>query len=44
MPHPEHATEKLLGGEDGLKLFQSVVAGARRGRRNDAPPSVAPGH
>jgi len=29
MPHPEHAVEKLLGGEDGLKIFQSIVAGAR---------------
>jgi phosphoribosylformylglycinamidine synthase subunit PurQ / glutaminase len=29
MPHPEHAVEKLLGGEDGLKIFQSIVEGAR---------------
>lgn len=26
MPHPEHAVEKLLGGEDGLKLFRSIEA------------------
>ena len=26
MPHPERAVEALLGGEDGLKLFQSLVA------------------
>lgn len=29
MPHPEHAVEKLLGGEDGLKIFQSIVESAR---------------
>ncbi len=26
MPHPEHAVEALLGGEDGRKLFHSVFA------------------
>jgi phosphoribosylformylglycinamidine synthase I len=43
MPHPEHATEKLVGGEDGLKLFQSVLAACTDGahRRDTA---VAPGH
>lgn len=30
MPHPERAYEKLLGGEDGLKLFTSVVEYLRR--------------
>ncbi|WP_047979569.1 phosphoribosylformylglycinamidine synthase subunit PurQ [Ornithinibacillus contaminans] len=25
MPHPERAVEALLGSEDGLKLFQSIV-------------------
>ena len=25
MPHPEHAVEKMLGGEDGLKIFRSMV-------------------
>jgi phosphoribosylformylglycinamidine synthase I len=30
MPHPEHAVEKLLvGGDDGLKLFRSVIESAR---------------
>jgi phosphoribosylformylglycinamidine synthase I len=29
MPHPEHAVEKMLGGEDGLKIFQSVIESAR---------------
>ncbi len=26
MPHPEHAAEKILGSEDGLKIFSSVMA------------------
>ncbi|MFZ0890754.1 MAG: phosphoribosylformylglycinamidine synthase subunit PurQ [Candidatus Binataceae bacterium] len=25
MPHPEHAVEAMLGGEDGLRLFRSIV-------------------
>jgi phosphoribosylformylglycinamidine synthase subunit PurQ / glutaminase len=29
MPHPEHAVEKMLGGADGLKIFQSIIEGAR---------------
>jgi phosphoribosylformylglycinamidine synthase len=29
MPHPEHAVEPLLGGEDGLKIFRSIIASAR---------------
>ncbi|MFN8545858.1 MAG: phosphoribosylformylglycinamidine synthase subunit PurQ [Candidatus Binatia bacterium] len=44
MPHPEHAVERLLGGDDGLKLFRSVQSwlGSRTvgGRRE---PSVVPG-
>jgi phosphoribosylformylglycinamidine synthase len=43
MPHPEHATEQLLGGEDGLKLFQSVVAAYNAGMQRRTA-SVAPGH
>jgi len=43
MPHPEHASEKIQGGEDGLKLFRSVLAAyAEREVRHAA--SVAPGH
>jgi phosphoribosylformylglycinamidine synthase len=26
MPHPERASEPLLGGNDGFKIFQSLVA------------------
>ena len=25
MPHPERAVDELLGGADGLKVFQSIV-------------------
>jgi len=25
MPHPEHAVEKILGGEDGRIIFQSII-------------------
>ncbi len=28
MPHPEHAVEAMLGGEDGLKIFRSIVESA----------------
>jgi phosphoribosylformylglycinamidine synthase I len=28
MPHPEHAVEPMLGGTDGLRIFQSIVASA----------------
>src|SRR5213594_733016 len=31
MPHPERACEALMGGEDGLLLWQSVVEWAKRG-------------
>lgn len=26
MPHPEHAVEVMLGGDDGLKIFRSIAA------------------
>jgi phosphoribosylformylglycinamidine synthase subunit PurQ / glutaminase len=29
MPHPEHAVEKMLGGDDARVLFQSIVESAR---------------
>lgn len=29
MPHPEHAVEKMVGGDGGLKIFQSIIEGAR---------------
>jgi phosphoribosylformylglycinamidine synthase len=43
MPHPEHAVEKMLGSDDGLKLFRSVELAAKVGRRQ-AVASVVPGH
>jgi len=43
MPHPEHACESVLGGDDGLKMFESVVAWF--GSRSQLPEAaVAPGH
>jgi len=34
MPHPEDAAEKILGSEDGLKIFSSIVAaGGKREKR-----------
>ena len=29
MPHPEHAVERLLGGEDGRKIFHSIIESVR---------------
>jgi len=43
MPHPEHAVEKLLGGEDGLKLFRSLQAAYSEGTHGHAA-AVVPGH
>jgi phosphoribosylformylglycinamidine synthase subunit PurQ / glutaminase len=28
MPHPEHAVEAMLGGDDGFKIFRSIIASA----------------
>ncbi len=28
MPHPEHACERVVGGEDGRKIFLSIIAAA----------------
>jgi len=35
MPHPERASEPVLGGTDGMKIFYSVV-GALAGNREVA--------
>jgi phosphoribosylformylglycinamidine synthase len=44
MPHPEHASERLIGCEDGLKLFRSVQAWVGRGARVPRrEPSVVSG-
>ncbi|MBI3783636.1 MAG: phosphoribosylformylglycinamidine synthase subunit PurQ [Deltaproteobacteria bacterium] len=43
MPHPEHAVEKLVGGEGGLRLFQSLITAHADGTHRPAA-AVAPGH
>ena len=30
MPHPERASEALLGSEDGLAIFQSIIKNSER--------------
>lgn len=43
MPHPEHACEKLLGGEDGTKIFRSIRAAVEDGlsvSRAPTPPGL----
>src|ERR1700722_20399143 len=29
MPHPEHAVEKMLGGDHGRRIFESIIEAAR---------------
>jgi len=44
MPHPEHAVERLTGGEDGLRLFRSVQSWCgRRGAGERSAPTVVSG-
>ena len=44
MPHPEHAVERLTGGEDGLRLFRSVQSWCgRRGTGERSTPTVVSG-
>ena len=44
MPHPEHAVDPLIGGEDGLKLFRSAQAWIAHGSTAERhEPSVVPG-
>lgn len=42
MPHPEHACEKLLGSEDGARLFRSIRATIHGGMPAQSAP-VPPG-
>jgi len=42
MPHAEHACERLLGGEDGLKIFRSIRASVGEGR-HAGQAAVPPG-
>ncbi len=41
MPHPEHACEWLVGGEDGRKIFLSIVARATGAVAISSPPTSA---
>ncbi len=43
MPHPEHAVEKWMGSDDGLKLFQSVLSAQRQAGSTESA-AVVPGH
>jgi len=44
MPHPEHAADRVTGGEDGLRLFRSVQAWIGRGGTSERrEPTVVPG-
>jgi phosphoribosylformylglycinamidine synthase len=31
MPHPERASEKILGSDDGRRVFESMIAHVERG-------------
>ena len=42
MPHPEHACEKLLGNEDGARIFRSIKASIGAGPQ-PGKTSVPPG-
>ncbi len=39
MPHPERASEALLGSEDGRVIFESLVAGFAARRKPKATPA-----
>ena len=39
MPHPEHAVEEMLGGADGLRLFESILKSSES--RSGATASIA---
>jgi phosphoribosylformylglycinamidine synthase subunit PurQ / glutaminase len=40
MPHPEHAAEWLVGGEDGRKIFQSIITSPKMAESTAPPPSA----
>ncbi len=39
MPHPEHACEWIVGGEDGRKIFLSIAASGALAAETPAPPA-----
>ena len=40
MPHPERASELLLGSADGRLIFESLVHALSRSREQDRSPPV----
>jgi phosphoribosylformylglycinamidine synthase len=42
MPHPERASERILGSDDGLGILRSFVESARRAEHAGRPPEVEP--
>jgi phosphoribosylformylglycinamidine synthase len=40
MPHPERASESILGSADGLKMFQSAVYWLKVNRAGSTPAPV----
>jgi phosphoribosylformylglycinamidine synthase I len=38
MPHPERASEAILGSEDGRFIFESIIRSGKPGRRRRATP------
>jgi phosphoribosylformylglycinamidine synthase subunit PurQ / glutaminase len=42
MPHPERATEALMGSSDGLVVFQSMVTAPVPARSASCGASIAP--
>jgi phosphoribosylformylglycinamidine synthase I len=40
MPHPERASEALLGSDDGMLLFRSLVAGTAAAAAHERTPAV----
>jgi phosphoribosylformylglycinamidine synthase len=41
MPHPERACERLLGGEDGRIVFESILRFLESARRGQSPAAAA---
>ena len=42
MPHPERASEAVLGSDDGLPILRSFIESARRAERGDRPVATLP--
>jgi len=42
MPHPERASERVLGSDDGLAILRSFVESARRAEHGGRPVAIEP--